>query len=179
MNESQITVRYAKALFQVAQEDNKLDAIKEDLESIQACYDESEDFQAFIENPLLNESHKASIFSEIFKGKLEEISLKFLLLLAEKKRETYLSGICRYYHFLYKAKKGIKEAVITTAQALKPKHKEEITKFINKKFGTKLEIMEEVNPALIGGFKLRIEDQEIDASLSRRLNHIKRELINS
>jgi F-type H+-transporting ATPase subunit delta len=86
--------------------------------------------------------------------------------------------MCHYFNSYYKKKIGIKEASITTAGKLSASHKKEILNFITKKFKVKIELKEQINPSIIGGFVLRIEDQQINASLEAQLNKIKRELIN-
>lgn len=90
-----------------------------------------------------------------------------------------MGGICRYIIRLIKQKSGIQDAVLTTAQKLPEKHKKEIFEFVTKKFKLNLDMQEKIDPEIIGGYILRIEDQQIDASLKNQLNKIKRELINS
>lgn len=179
MNESLITVRYAKALYELAIEEKKEIAIQNDVETLLESVSKSEEFSAFLENPLIKGSEKARIINSLFKGRIDPISLNFLHLLIENKREECLGGICRYIIRLIKQKSGIQDAVLTTAQKLPEKHKKEIFEFVTKKFKLNLDMQEKIDPEIIGGYILRIEDQQIDASLKNQLNKIKRELINS
>ena len=89
----------------------------------------------------------------------------------------YLKEMARYYISYYKSSQGIKEAVLTTALAMKPDHLQEIHQFITRKFKVQTDLKEIVDPEIIGGFVLRIEDQQIDASMKGLLNRIERELI--
>ncbi|MBA7540189.1 ATP synthase subunit delta [subsurface metagenome] len=91
----------------------------------------------------------------------------------------YLRNICLHFIQYHKHNQGISEASITTACPLSSLYKKEIFDFISKKFKLKIELKEKVDPSIIGGFILRIEDQQINASLNTQLNKIKRELINS
>ena len=179
MNYSAITVRYAKALFQLAKEEGKLKDIMSNIEGVVSIIEESPEFSELLENPVLKASDKSKIVLNIFEGKIEEVVIRFIQLLIQNKRETHLPEVCRYFNKLYKAEQGIQEALITTSQALDSATKDDIIKEISKKFGNNLEVKEEVNPGIIGGFKLRIEDKEIDASIATKLTKIKRELINS
>ena len=178
MNDSLITVRYVKALYQLAEDNGEQNKVKEDIGSLLKCIVELPEFNDFLNNPLLKTTQKIKLIDELFKNKIQDLTLRFLHLLIENRREVHLFNMCHYYNSYYRKKTGIEEASITTANKLSAEHKKEILDFITKKFKIKIELKEEVNPAIIGGFVLRIEDQQINASLEAQLNKIKRELIN-
>ena len=178
MNDSLITVRYVKALYQLAEDSGKQNAVKDDIESLLECINELPDFGDFLNNPLLKTSQKIKLIDELFKNKIQDLTLRFLHLIIENKREMHLFNMCHYFNSYYRKNIGIKEASIITANKLSATHKKEILEFISKKFKIKIELKEEVNPAIIGGFVLRIEDQQINASLQAQLNLVRRELIN-
>ncbi len=177
MNDSLITVRYVKALYELAEDSELQNAVKDDMEVLRECIKESMEFRDFLSNPLLKSSEKIKLVDQLFKKKIRDLSLKFLHLLIEKKREMHLINICHYFINYYKERRGMKEVEITTAKPLSATHKKEILDFITKKFKIKIELSEQLNPSIIGGFILRIEDQQINASLEAQLNKIKRELI--
>ncbi len=179
MNESVIAVRYGKALYAFASEEKQLETVKKDVELIMNCINTMDDFKAFILNPIINHSQKKQVIKEIFKDKLHPSTLSFITLLTVNKREIFLADIIRYFLKLYNAQKGIKLASIKTAYKIDDELKKLIIKLIKKKFNTSVELEHTVNPALIGGFILRIEDQQIDASISGGLAKIKKELLNS
>jgi F-type H+-transporting ATPase subunit delta len=179
MNYSLITVRYAKALYQLAEEEAVQDAVKADIEVILASILESAEFVTFLESPLIKSSDKMRIMNEIFQNKVQDLTLKFIHLLFTQKREAHLAGICRNFIQQYKEKLGIREAVITTAQSLSSAQIKQIHSYIADTFQVKVELAEKVEPDIIGGFVLRIEDQQINASIKSQLKKIKRELINS
>lgn len=178
MNDGLITVRYVKALYQLAESDGKQKAVKEDIDTLLKCIKELPEFSDFLNNPLLKVSKKAKLIDELFKGRVQNLSLNFLHLLVKNRREMHLHNMCIYFNSYYRKKIGVKNASITTAKSLSKSHKQEIFNFISKKFKVNIDLKEEVNPAIIGGFVLRIEDQQINASLEAQLNKIKRELIN-
>jgi F-type H+-transporting ATPase subunit delta len=179
MNESLITVRYVKALFGLAVENKLLDIIEKDVESLLGIMAESTEFNAFIENPILKRSSKLKMFDQLFAGKLNKLTIQFLYLLVNNNREILLKEMCHYFKAHYRQNRKIKEAVITTAIPLSKTHRDEIYKYISKKFKVSIDMSEKVEPEIIGGFVLRIEDQQINASLQSQLNKIKRELINT
>jgi F-type H+-transporting ATPase subunit delta len=179
MNESKISVRYAKALYDLAKEDKKHDAVKNDMDTVITCYRESEEFKNFIQSPVLKESVKINLLKSIFRGKVSDLSMSLFDLLVKNKRESYLPFIALNYLHFYKEDLGIKEAVLITAVPLDKNFRENFLKYLNKKLKTKIEMAEKVDTGIIGGFKLKIEDQQIDASIASHLNRIKKELINS
>lgn len=179
MNDSLITVRYAKALYQLAEEEKRQEAIRKDAEMLLSTVNQSKEFADFVENPLIKSSEKTSIISTLFKGKINDLTLRFLFLLIDNKRESYLKGICQYAIHLHKQTLGIQDAVFTTASEISSEHKKEIFDFITRKFKINIELQEKTDPDIIGGFILRIEDQQINASIHSQLMKIKRELINS
>jgi len=179
MNDSLIRVRYVKALLQLAEEDKIQDSVKKDMDLILECVSESKEFVVFLESPLIKGNEKSRLVDVIFNGKIEKLSLDFIHLLIKNKREAFLPQICRHYIDEFKLKQGIKEAFIYTAKPLEVKYKEQLLEFIRKKLKLNIELKNEVDPSIIGGFVLRIEDQQINASIKSQLKKIKRELINS
>jgi len=179
MNEGTITVRYAKALYQVGEESGQLNQIKDDVVNLLLIAEESIEFGELLESPIIKTSEKISVFKTLFEGKLHETIFRFFELLAENKREQFLPDMCRSFLHRFKEKQGIKEAIMTTAQPLEDKYSKEILAFLTKKFKLKIELTQKVNPDIIGGFKLRIDDQQIDASISSKLKKIQNELINA
>lgn len=178
MNEGLITARYVKALYMYAVEEGSLNSVREDIGVLLDCVSQSEEFDMFIQNPLIKGKEKKRIINEILQGKIHKHTLKFLYLLIENKREIYLKSVCIHFIRHYKQKSGIVEAVLTTAQSLTKDHRDEILKIISKKFKIEIDMTEQTDPSIIGGFILRIGDRQINASLQSQLNKIKRELIN-
>ncbi|MBN1115613.1 MAG: ATP synthase F1 subunit delta [Bacteroidales bacterium] len=179
MNEGIITSRYAKALYQTAEEDKASESVRKDILSLIETINESPEFKSFLNSPILKESQKIKIIDEIFNGKVHDLSLSFLKLLFKNKRELYLYSICLSFLQYYKKDKGITEGSIITAFPIHEDFHEEIKSFIKKKFKLELELNKQIDPSLIGGFKLKIDDRQIDASISSKLKKIKTELNNS
>ena len=161
------------------QEEKKQEAIRKDAEMLLMAIGNSKEFAGFLENPLIKSREKTTIVNTLFQGNTDDLTLQFLHLLIENKRENYLKGICLYTIHLHKQKLGIQDAVITTATKISSVHKKELYDFITKKFKVNIEMQEKTDPEIIGGFILRIADQQINASIHSQLMKIKRELINS
>jgi F-type H+-transporting ATPase subunit delta len=177
MDQSAITVRYAKAFFSAAKEKDILDILKTNIELVLEICNNSADFILLLESPIVKTSKKAELISTIFKGKVHELSLKFLLLITSNKREAHIPGICRNFLGLTRKGQNIKSAVLTTATEMNNETIDKIEVLMAKELGAKVELSSKVNPNIIGGMLLRIEDKQYDASVATQLKKIKQQLL--
>lgn len=177
MDESAITVRYAKALFSLAKERNQLGTLKEDMDLVSNVCSQSKDFNLLLKSPVVKTSKKVHIIRLIFQKKISALSLQFLEMVTQNKREVFIPLICRNILTLVRKEKNIKTAVITTAQAIDEKLLEKATKILEEELGNKVELSAKVNPHLIGGMILRIDDKQYDASILTQLNKLKKEML--
>ncbi len=179
MNESKITVRYAKALFSLARENKEFDTLRNDMETLYQCIREVPEMNLMLKSPVIKVSDKYSIFENTFGKSFSPVTLSFIKIILERRREEYLEGIARYFLSLLKSEKGVKQAELVTAVPLNEELRKSIVSFIHKRFKTEVELNEEVDEKLIGGFILRVGDQQIDASIASKLDRIKKSLINT
>ncbi len=175
MNDSKISVRYAKAIFKLAIERQKLPEINNDMQLILGTT-KDEMFNEFLHSPIISISKKQEVIKALFSGKISEESLSLLDIIAKNRRETYLQLVAMNFFAFYREHLGIKEVTITTVNSLSQEYKNQITEILKNSFKSKIELKELINKEIIGGFILKIEDQEIDASVSTKLNNIKKEL---
>lgn len=178
MNQSKIAVRYAKAFFQVAQEKNLLEKLRNDIELIAEICAQDE-FKLLLESPVVKTSRKKDIFSDILNKKVELLTLNFMNMIADNKRESHIPAICRNFIDKYREYKGVKAAKVITAVAMDSKLEEKIRTTIGELFNAEVELVAEENDELIGGFILRVGDQQIDASIANKLRKIEREFLNT
>lgn len=178
MNEGKIAVRYARALYNLAKEEKIVDEIKSDFEKIRNLISESPEFKYFIVDPIAKQSNKKEVFNLIFAKQVNTLTLQFLNLIVKNKREQYLNHVVRVFLEMYKKDVGIKSVTLTTAIPVSDTIKESISKYIADKLKIKLELEEKVEEKIIGGFILKIDNQQIDASVSSGLKKIKKELLN-
>lgn len=176
MDQSKIAVRYAKAFFSLAKEKELLDTLKKDIAMIGKLASESADFILLLESPVIKTSQKVKLTNSIFKGKVHELTSKFLILITENKREIHIPGICRNFLDLCRKEKGVRSAMITSAIPLSKKIISEIQSQLESELKAHVELSERVNESLIGGFVLRIDDRQVDASLSTQLRKVKEKL---
>lgn len=177
MNDSKISVRYAKALFELALEKNKLVEIEADMRLIMeiSLLDE---FRALLENPVVLPSKKQEIFEIAFKGALDSLSFSLIRQIIGNGREQYLPAIARNFISSSVKHRGITQATLTTAVKAGDKIKRSIITMVSNYFRTDVALKEVVNKDIIGGFILRVDDTLIDASVRNRLRKVRKTIAN-
>jgi F-type H+-transporting ATPase subunit delta len=178
MSQSQITVRYAKALLATAKEQKILSEIRENAASLRNLINTTPELKDFFEIPIIKPSLKLEIINKSFKDRFHPVMLSFLRLIVKNNREHFLPLILLAFEDLFKKDNKIKSVLLTTPKPVNDKTRTLIKDYISKEFNIKIELTEKVNDKLIGGFILRIEDQQINASVSNHLNKIRSELLN-
>jgi len=179
MNISAIRVRYAKAFFLLAKERKLMEILKADIEKVFNVCNHSSDFILLLESPVVSTSKKAELITKIFKGEINTFTLNFLLLITNNKREVYIPGICRNFLVLTRKDQNMKSAVLVTASEIDIKTIEKIRTLMEKELDAKVELSNQVNPGIIGGLILRIDDKQYDASVTTQLRKIKQDLLES
>jgi F-type H+-transporting ATPase subunit delta len=178
MNDSKISVRYARALFQSALEKNILDKVFQDMLLIsEVC--KAPETKEFLHSPIIVPSKKEAIFQAIFGDNIEKITLSLIDLCVKHGRESFIPAIARVFIHETKKHNGITETVLTTAVKIDDSLRKQITDLITRNFNTEVELKENIDPEIVGGFILQIDDSYIDASIRNKLRKIKKELIGS
>lgn len=175
MNDSKISVRYSRALFQIAVEKNLLDKISSDMLFIGEVCKISE-VKEVLESPIIVPSKKRAIFHSFLEKNVENITLSLIDLLIKNGRESFLPAVVRVFRDETLKYRGITEACLTTAVPVNDKTRKEITEMIFSIFKTQVELKETVDKEVIGGFILKINDNFIDGSVRNKLRKIRKEL---
>ncbi len=176
MNYSAIAVRYAKALFSLAKEKNTLSKVKDDMAQIVSVCEQDDVFNRFLENPVLPFAKKNKIFDAIFK-QADKLTLDFIHLVTQNRREPFLKQMALDFLNLYKTEKGIKTVHFASVTKINDTVRKEIKNIIKSSFDAETELIETTDENLVGGFLIRIDDLQYDASVARQLEHIKREIV--
>ena len=179
MNESKISVRYAKALFNLSKEMNLHDQVRSDMEYLQKLITDVAEFKSLMDNPILKPSQKMKILDSILKNHIHPITQSFIELIVHNNRLSYLASIARIYIDLFRKDLGIEPATLITSVPIDEGLRHTLLRIIEKRMNIKVELQEETDTSLIGGFILKIGNQQIDASISNQLENIKKELISS
>ena len=170
--------RYAKALFELAEDQQKIDEVHADLQAVYSAIQNNEELKNLLTNPTLTNQNKAKIVNKIFSGKVSGLTGKLIHLLGEKGRLNLLPDIYKSFDALYKKKKGIVNASVITPVPLTGKLEKEIYDKVRELTGGKeIYLDKKVDPSLLGGFILQIDDLKYDASIKGKLARIKSKLV--
>ncbi|MFH0761530.1 MAG: ATP synthase F1 subunit delta [Bacteroidota bacterium] len=176
MNNSRIASRYARALYTLVKEQGKIEPVRDNLAGLVELLNESAEFRTLLESPVLQGSEKSKIVIALLSGRVDPVTLDFLNMLIDHKRELYLASIYRMFQHMYKAEQGVLEAEVESAVPMDDTLLADLKSRLEKSTGSSIDFKTTVNDELIGGFKLTLEDQQLDASVLTQLRKIKQEL---
>ncbi|MBQ0117679.1 MAG: ATP synthase F1 subunit delta [Flavobacterium sp.] len=171
------SIRYAQAILDIANAKNNASEISKDMETIATAVKDSSELAEFLDSPVIKAEVKLSALSEIFASVHADTKSLFRLLL-ENKRFQILPEITEKYKELYDEARGIQVATVTTATALTPELEGKVLAKIKEISTKNISIVNVIDPSIIGGFVLRIGDQQYNASVASRLQQLKREFNN-
>jgi F-type H+-transporting ATPase subunit delta len=178
MKGNKVASRYAKALLDLAVEQNVLDNVNADMINLSAVFADSKDLTNMLKSPVIAPSKKVEILEAVFGKNLNAMSLGFLKLIVKKSRAGILPEIADSFIELYKKHNNILDVYLTSAVLLDAPVKEKILSKIKVRFTGTINLIEKVDPALVGGFIVRIDDNQLDASIATQLTNLKNILLN-
>jgi F-type H+-transporting ATPase subunit delta len=172
MRSTKSAIRYAKAILELSSETNAVDQVASDMERIVEAGNDTGDFQVFLNSPVIKTDKKISILKVLF-PEFTELTTSFIELITKNKREYLLTEIASAFVSLLKKQNGIVPISVTSAVKLEKQTLNQILEKLKSHVDGAFEVTEEVDPSLIGGFVVRMEDKQIDASIASQLNRIK------
>ena len=174
MQGTRVAARYAKAFIDFALEQGVLEQAYTDMNTVLDVCKSNPDFAIFLKSPVVKTDKKAETLVNVFKGKLNKETDKFIQLINTKKREIYLPEIAAEFVNQYKEYKNILTAVITSTNGLDEATREQIKKLVKGEGTSEVILQEKINQDLIGGLIIRVGDKQLDASIARKLNNLRR-----
>lgn len=169
-----VASRYAKSLIDLAVETKQLEEVRNDMRLIAQVCKENREFVILLESPVVKTDKKMAIFKSIFEGKISVTTQAFLDIVARKRREGFIDNIAFAFDEQYKVFKNITSAVITTAVKLDDASKAQVLKIVKESVKGEVDLVERTDKSLIGGFILTVNDKQIDTSIKRKLNDLKK-----
>ena len=174
MKGTKSAIRYAKALLELAIEQNKVDLVLKDMEFFVNSGNDNYDLLVFLKSPVIKTDKKLNVLNELY-SHFDVLSKSFIQLITKNRREAILPVIASSFIDLVKSHKNIIPVTLISASELSKASKDKILSKV-KVSGT-IELTEEIDPALIGGFIVRIGDIQVDASVNSQLKKLKIDLI--
>lgn len=177
MSEIKISKRYARALFEFATEQKKVEEVKADMDYVYQLCETAPDFVKLLKSPVIKVSKKVEIIKAVFKGKLSEISMHYLEIIAKSRRETFIPSIAQQYIATYNESIGLEIVDFVSAYDMDDKLKKQIIKALSEQTGKQIQLKEKINEDLIGGFIINMNNRQYDASIRARLTKLKAEFV--
>lgn len=175
MNQSKITIRYAKALFDLALERNVLEQVKTDMALINQVCVENRELRGMLHNPVINVEKKQKVMLRIFGSHIDALTLSFINIISRKRREYLIDGIASDFVTLYKEYKGIKTAYVTSAVALTDIDRKGMLGILKSLTGKEIELIESLKSDIIGGFVLSMDNFQVDQSMTTKIKELKKD----
>ena len=177
MDNGKISVRYARALFQTAQNLGCEDAVYDGLTRFAHNYLLAiAQFNEVLADPIVAREEKVKLIEMAVGEPLHDCLKQFITFVADQKRESKMFLIAMKYMEMFRAKHNILSTQVTTATELSEASYDKIKDFVKQTFDAEAEIDIKIDPALIGGFILDIENTRMDASVAGQLNALKNKL---
>lgn len=165
--------RYALALYEVAKEKDKVDEYINDLREICDLIENNKDFYEVVKHPQISTKNKKRTFINIFKGKIDEELLSFLLILIEKDRILYLREKLNQMEKIDLERKNILSAVVKTAVPLLESEISDLQEKLEKQYNKKIIMTTEIDKSLLGGVYVRVGNDVIDGTIKSKLEEMK------
>ena len=157
--------RYALALYEVAEKNGKVDEYLGDLREICELIDKDEEFQEVIKHPQISTKQKKRVFINIFKGKIDEELLSFLLILKEKLKEM---------EKIHLDKLNVLQGIVKTTIPLEEYEYNSLVEKLEKKYNKDIILKKIIDPEILGGIYVRIGNDIIDGTVKTRLEDLKK-----
>ncbi len=171
---SNVGARYAQALFDLASDQKQVPAVEADLKSLKTAIFESRDLRVLLASPTFSAEDKGRGLSAIAaQAKFNPTTRKFIGLLAANGRAGALPDVILAFERLSAEARGAVSAQVTTAMPLTPAQAKGVAQALRQALGKDPEIETRVDPAILGGIKVKVGSRLFDASLKSKLDSLK------
>ena len=169
---------YAEALLNAAQEKGQMDSVLEELDSlVRDVFDRDDRLEVFFSGAAVGRNARAAAIEKLFKTRASATFLQFLLVLNNHERLDLLRAILAEARDLYDERTRRLKVLITTAVPISDEQKQRIEMRVRERFKLEPVLVSRIDPALLGGIKIRIGDRQFDGTVRARLELIRQQLL--
>jgi F-type H+-transporting ATPase subunit delta len=169
--QASLSGRYATALFQLARDENAIDAVSASLATLKAALGESEDFRRLVTSPLVGRDQAVKAVAAIAPIlALDPTTTKFLGVLAQNRRLGQIGAVIRAFAGLAARHRGEITAEVTSAHPLSTAQVDELKAKLKGQLGRDVAVELTVDPAILGGLVVKVGSKQIDGSIRSKLN---------
>jgi F-type H+-transporting ATPase subunit delta len=171
-----INTAYARALLELAQAENAVSRIEEELFQLRQLLKKNPELLAFLKDPNIKAEGKRQTLAELFQGRVHPLMLNFLLTLGDLERANRLLAIIEEFSAAASAARQKVSGELITAVLLDDSTVQRIAAELTRLTGKNVELYQRVDPSILGGAIIKVGDQVLDGSLRRKLNEIRQKL---
>ena len=169
-------IRYAKSLFSLAEEKGAIDTMEQDVRLLNEAIQGADELELLLKSPVIKADAKEKVLVKIFEGKLTELTLEFVKILVRKGRESILPAIIEEALNLVRLQRNVRVAEVKTAASMDDELRSRVGVALKNLHDGEVELKETVDPSLVGGFQLLMDNRMIDASIKRELELLRRQI---
>ncbi|MBR2670016.1 MAG: F0F1 ATP synthase subunit delta [Solobacterium sp.] len=170
---NEVCERYAGALFSLAQESNRIEERKTDVEYLLNLLEENPEINTFFRAVKINRQEKKEFIDEVLGQVFDREMINFIKLLIDKGRISELKGILEQYIAQANQALGIQTAVVYSARELSESDRKKLQDALEKKHKCKIILENKIDPSVIAGIKVIVGNEVTDVTVKNRLDEMK------
>lgn len=168
---------YAEALLELAREQGKVDEVADEVQQLLAVVGEGSELHRLLTNPAIGDTERSAILKRVFEDKVSDLLYKMLRVLSDKGRLGSLPQVAAGYLLAVSDDRGQIDVQAFVADELDSAAASKVAQQIGQALGKTVTLTQKVDPALIGGLKIKVGDQLIDASVASQLRNMKNKMV--
>lgn len=178
MKSSLVGRRYARALLDLAEQQNQTDRVAKDLSDFADSFEKSRELRTVFENPDVARAARQKVLTAVLdRMAVAPIVKATLLMLADRNRLGHIAEVAAAFEQLAEARAGKVRAEVTSATALDDAYYLELQKALESAIGKKVVLVKKTDPSLIAGVVTRVGDRVFDGSVRSKLRELSEELL--
>ena len=165
---------YGQSLYDLAVSESISDEILKEMETVKSIFAENPDYVTLLSEPSIPKKERLGLLDEAFGDSLQEYLLNFIKILVEKGLLRNFSACFKRYRASYNSDHGIEDAVVTSAVPLRDDSFKQLEKRLEELTGKKILLRQKVDPDVLGGMKVELQDRLYDGTVKGRLKELGR-----
>jgi F-type H+-transporting ATPase subunit delta len=176
MSNHRVAHRYAKSIMELSLEKDILEEVHADFVKLSTMVKGNRDLALMLNNPIISSEKKLKVLNALYATGAQSMTLTFFEIVSRKGRESVLVDVAKEFENQYNIHKSIQVAELTTTYAIDEKLRKQFVELVKEVSGLEtVQLVEKINPDLIGGYILKVNDRQLDESLSSKLRILKAE----
>ena len=169
--------KYGSAMFELAQEQNILELMEEQLGYVASVMAEQPELRLFLENPIVTEDAKIKLVGRIFESSIDKVALHFIYVMIKRGRHRYIAEAITAFIQKSREARGILEATVTVAEPITADVEASVQAKLREVTGKDVILSVRQDPSIMGGIIIQVGDKRIDGSVARRLEELEKSLL--